>query len=209
MPVPVAIALGLLAGTTIAWVARGPLRETSQPIQTRYGAVAALFGATALMPACVALFMLEPAWALMYLAHPDHSAIIAWPVVVLLPAVSPIVGLHLSSSIARTRYRHRMRGWTVGVVLLLLLVMWMGVDRLVTVADYEVFHYGPSGDGRSADDSLASSAIFAPVLAIGALVPLLLTFSLLNVQRHVELTDRPPAADPFETAGGDSPEAAA
>ena len=200
MTLPVALLLGLLAGSAVAWLAQGPLRDTSQPLRTRYGAVAALFGAGAFLPATLCLFLLEPSWALMYLAHPDHAAALVWPAIIVGSVGAPILGLKLGHSLLIGRGTGRWWAFSGGLAGLLIFCLVAGLQRLGTVAFYEVFHYGAGGV------ALTQSALFWPVMVVNTLVPLLLAFSLVQVQRHATLTEDVPriAADndiPFKTAG--------
>ena len=202
MTVPVAFVLGLMAGSAVAWIARGPLSDESQPLRTRYGFVALVFGAAALMPAGVFLFALEPAWALMYLAHPSHVGPAVWLAVAGALGAAPMLGLRISHGLLADRTVGRWWIWMGAVGGLFLFGLVAGVERIGTVAYYEGYHYGGGGV------PLTVSAVFWPVLVTSLVLPVLAAYSLLQVQRHVALSEDVPLIDsddiPFEA---DSPAA--
>ena len=197
MTLPVAFLLGLMAGSAVAWIARVPLREAKQPLRTRYGTVVAFFGVV-LMVSAVAFFVVEPAWALMYLVHPDHAFLIAWPMVTLGILIGPSIGLKLGHLLVGRGQTY----WWLGTVPLaggLLATLLTGMSRLGTVDYYEVFHYG------SLTTPLTASAILIPVLVTSVVVPMLFAFCLVQVQRHAALIESVPQSPRFPTSEPDAP----
>ena len=196
MTVPIALVVGLVAGSAIAWIARGPLRETAHPLRTRYGAVALLMGLAGIMPASVSLLALEPAWALMYLAHPVHARVLVWPVALFGLAGAPLIGLKVSHGLLSEHAIGRWWVWMGGLTGLFLFALVAGVARLGTVGTYENFYYGAESI------ALTASSLFWPVMVTSLFAPLLVAYCLVQVQRHVDLIENVPTIDsdeiPFE-----------
>lgn len=190
MTVPVAFLVGLMAGSAIGWIARGPLADSPEPLRTRYGVVALLLGVGAVMPAGVGLLALEPAWALMYLAHPDHARAIVWPMVIVGLAGAPTLGLKVAQGLLTDRGAGRWWAWMGAQMGLLAFAVLAGMERLGTVAYYEGYHYG----GRGVP--LAASAMFWPLLVVSLALPLLMAYCLVQVQQHVALSEDVPAIEP-------------
>ena len=195
MTVPIAFLLGLMAGSAIAWLARGPLSDIARPLRSRYGAVAMLFG-VALMLGGLALFLQRPGWALMYVVHPQHAAVLVWPGVVLGLLAAPALGLRVGHLLLSDATTARWWAWIAGLMAAMLFCLFAGMDRLSTIAVYEVFHYGATTVDRQ-PLSLRASKIFGSVMAISTLVPMLFAYCLAQVQQHAALSaDVPP--NPFE-----------
>ena len=144
----------------------------------------------------------------MYVVHPSHAALLVWPVLLAGPAIAPMVGLSASTWILHRSGARGFWAWAAVLAGTFLCVLWMGMRRLGTVTDYEVFHYGATDDALIPGIALAASQIFWPAILAATVLPLLLAFSLVNVQRHAELTDRPPAPGPFDQVDEEEPAAA-
>lgn len=179
MTVPVSFLVGLMAGSIVAWIAQRPLRDVRHPLRTRFGAVALLLGGGALMPAGLALYVMEPAWALMYLAHPQHSAGIAALAVVFGLGVAPLAGLWTGTNLLGEHGDSHWWIWMGSLSGLLLVCFVAGRARMATVTYYEAFHYG--GTGRP----LTATALFLPAVITSTTVLMLMAFTWLQVGRHV------------------------
>lgn len=161
-----------------------------------------MFGGVALMPAGLCFLGLEPAWALMYLSHPEHAALLVWPGTIIGLALAPALGLKVSHGLLAGRGIGRWGLWMAAVTGLLLFSVLAGMGRLRTVGAYEVFHYGGVGE------PLAASRLFWPVLVASLAVPTLFAFSLVQVQRHVLLSENLPPADAEAILADDENDAA-
>ena len=199
MTLPVAFMLGLMAGCAIAWIARGPLRETSRPLRTRYGVVAAGFGVV-LAAVATAHYLLEPAWSLMYLAHPEHASALVWPALTVGLMVGPAIGLKLGHA-SLARGIPQWFGLMVAVSATLLACLLLGIRRLGTVDFYEVFHYGAQ------TRPLTQSEIFPSVMVSSTLIPMLFAYCLVHIQRHAALTEAIPQMPSFSETPADPPPA--
>lgn len=185
---PIAITLGYLTGALIALVAKRPLSRAYDPMRTRYSAVALLFGVAALGPAAVVFYALFPDWSLMYFANPAHlSAAVMIPLLFVVAALSPVIGYGTTHRLGRLDSPRALRLSFVLVWLALFAFFSLGGERLGSVAYYDAFHAG----GERV--SLWRSPLLFGVLVASAAILTWITFALIIVRRHVDLSEHLPA----------------
>lgn len=154
---PILVAAGGLAGALLG------ISATSLDVNTQRMTlwVSIFFGGFGLTPVGVALYMLFPDWSLMYLIHPLHSGR-AYVLVslVLVYVTTPLLGCIIARYFMVTRrgWYFLWGAWICGVLVALLMVL-AGWNRLTAVAYYESFHLGGLQIG------LLSSSL-SPLLAV-------------------------------------------
>ncbi|MEM7674387.1 MAG: hypothetical protein AAF449_00130 [Myxococcota bacterium] len=201
MTAPIAFLIGLMAGSAVARIAWGQVRETQYPLYTRFGAVVGMFGISAFGPASIMLFVLAPAWSMMYLVHPEHAAVLIWPALIFGMVASPAAGFLIGHRLLRWGARPWAIGF-VGLVILTFVCFTAGLDRVLVVDSYETFHYV-----EDVATPLTQSGVFWPVMVISTLLPMLLAFCLVQVQRHTDIIAEVPLGDVSDTSFKDDPRA--
>jgi hypothetical protein len=158
------------------------LIRAPDPVRTRYFAVAALFAAGVLAPAGLGLYLVFPDWSLMYLANPAHlPAWMVWPVLLIFYLAGAPIFFLITTRLMTEPKQWPLRALLIGLGLSLLATIFLGFDRLTTVAYYEAYHH------RLSTIPLSSSSLLLPLLlALGA-VGGVLYFSLRHIRQHLEL----------------------
>jgi hypothetical protein len=169
------------------------LIRAPDPVRTRYFAVAVMFAAGVLAPAGLGLYLVFPDWSLMYLANPAHlPGWMVWPVLLFFYLAGGPIFFLITARLVTEPKQWPLRALLIMLSLFLLATLFLGFDRLTTVAYYEAYHHGLS------TISLWSSSLLLPlILALGA-VGGVLYFSLRHIRRHLELLSELPR---LRTAG--------
>lgn len=166
-----------MSGAALGLASNPARRDTHHAALT----VALMFGALALLPAGLALYILFPDWSLMYTAQPVHASLLMTGALLSVAFVmTPMAGCFAVRSLGPSN-RGRRWGWlllTLGGAVLAGLVT-LGWQRLTTVAYYEAFHYGGF---RLA---LVESALFFPLIVFAASLAGVYVFSLLHLRRSL------------------------
>ncbi|MEO1336379.1 MAG: hypothetical protein AAFV29_12085, partial [Myxococcota bacterium] len=197
----IAFLIGLMAGSAVVRIAWNQLRESQYPMYTRFGAVVAVFGVSAVAPVSITLFVIAPAWSMMYLVHPDHAAVLIWPALVFGMVGSPVAGFLMGHRLMRFGSRYWLTVF-LALALLTVICLTVGFDRVLVVDTYETFHYV-----EDVATPLTQSGAFWPVMVTSTLLPMLLAFCLVQVQRHTDLIAEVPLGDVAATSFKDEPRA--
>ena len=141
-----------------------------------------LFAGGVLAPAGLGLYQVYPDWSLMYLANPAHlPGWMVWPVLLIFYLAGVPIFFLITARLMTEPKQWPLRALLIGLSVFLLATLFLGFDRLTTVAYYEAYHH------RLATIPLSSSSLLLPLLlAVGA-VGGVLYFSLRHIRRHVDL----------------------
>ncbi len=176
--VPAWILAGLAMGSHLAISARGALAFEPQPLRSRYGKAACIFGLGLLSPASLALFISHPDWALMYLAHPDHLPTgLGLLLAGLAPGLAVIVGFFVTARLGDEPKLRRI--WIGSAILAAIVVIGLGYKRLGDVSYYDAFHHGIDGV------SLLGSSLLLPLGLILATTAGVYAYVWMTIRRHV------------------------
>lgn len=172
--------VGLAVGSAIAQMARVPLSHSREPFRGVYARAVAMLGFLALMPTTLACYLLAPDWSLMYLASPvTLPSAVVLPALALLLGFSPLVGFFVGYRLGIQGLNAYLRLWMGFLAALIVMLFFLGAQRVFTAGYYEDVYYGSGGQW------VTESPVFWPVLLMLGVLTGVFASTLQGVYRQV------------------------